>query len=310
MSFRRVLLVVFVLGLWSMTALAASPQGGVMDIKEGRVFAPKGKAFGDPTDFKAGAVAGGNYLRYMQADFTEDNAGNGFSDGDPNDGGYGWYTDGFENEGNTYGNVWGITANGLYQSYLQEADSFVFIAMRDAANGLAGSTPADVTSAPNITFLLNFASLPEVIAGTDPLALAPAAYHAAAVAIWNYDVTTFGAGTATGMGQYVIDGRQPSYPNGLIAWDIALWVDALVTLHENFPLDGYDGFADEMAELSYDDSFPTVPGAGIFEPTGFAMGYTDGDTDSRYDLYSLGVAGLIRSFSRTGLHLDKIALLQ
>jgi hypothetical protein len=311
MNFRRILFVVLIMGLWAMTALAASPVGGLLDVKEGRIFEPTNKAFGDPTDFKAGALAGANYLRYMQADFTEDNAGNGFaSDADPDDGGYGWVTTAFENTGATYGNVWGITANGLYQSYLLEANSLIYIAMRDAANGLAAATPADVTSAPNITFLLNFASLPEVIAGTDPDALTPAAYKAAAVAIWTYDVNNLGTGTATSLGQYGIDGRQPNYPNGLIAWDLAHWVDALMLLHANFPSDGYDGFAAEIADVSHTDSFPVFPGDGLFEPTGFAMGYTDGDTDSRYDMYSLGVASLIRSFSLSGQHLDKIAVLQ
>ncbi len=310
MNTRRFLFVLLIMGLWSLAAMAATPEGGLVELKGDHFISPTAKTFGDPTDFKAGVLAGANYLRYMQADFTEDNAGNGPLDPDPDNGGYGWYTNGFENEAHTYGNVWGISAEGLYQSYLFEADASIYIAMRDAANGLVASDPATVTSAPNITFLLQFASLPEVIAGTDPQTLAPAAYQAAAVAIWDYDLLTYGSGSVADLWQHAIDGRQPTYPNGLIAWDIGHWIDALMALHENFPSDGYDGFATIMADLTYGDSFPAIPGDGIFEPDGFAKGYTDGDTDSRYDIYTLGVAGLIRVFSLSGQHLDKLPLLQ
>ena len=53
------------------------------------------RAVGDPVDFDAAMQAGAGYLRQMQADVTEDNAGNG-TDGidespdDPDDGGWDW----------------------------------------------------------------------------------------------------------------------------------------------------------------------------------------------------------------------------
>ncbi len=313
MKLRHVLLIVIIMGLWSLTAMAASPDHGIEGSQKHQTVAPPNKAFGDPTDFKAAALAGANYLRYMQADFTEDNAGNNDPDADPDNGGYGWLTTAFENTGATYGNAWGITANGLYQAYLLEPNNGVYIAMRDAANGLVAAPTDGVTSAPNITFLLDFASLPEIIAGDDPLALSSADYQTKAIAIWDYDLVNRpvpGNTSILDFGQWVIDSRQPSYPNGLIAWDMALWVDALMKLHANFPAYGYDALAASLADVSYGDSFPVVPGDGIFEPDGHNKGYTIDYSNPEFEIYTLGVSGLIRSFSATGQHLDKITRLQ
>ena len=55
--------------------------------------------FGDPGDLHAAALAGADYLVAMQADITEDNAGNGSggleSPNDPEDAGWDWVTTGF-----------------------------------------------------------------------------------------------------------------------------------------------------------------------------------------------------------------------
>ncbi|RKX30425.1 MAG: hypothetical protein DRP71_15060, partial [Verrucomicrobia bacterium] len=319
MKFRAILIIFGVIGIMALATVAAMAGGpvaspeGVLQGERGEIPFVTDKAFGDPTDFKAAALAGANYVRYMQADFTEDNAGNGFTDADPDNGGFGWQTTAFENTGATYGNVWGITINGLYQVYLLEPSTPLYIAMRDAANGLAASLPSDVTSAPNITYLLNFSNLPEVIAGSDPLALSSAAYKAAAVAIWDYDLDSRPASGNTSIyafGQAIIEGRLPGLPNGIVAWDMALWTDALMELHGNYPAGGYDALADSLADVSFIDSFPVVPGDGIFEPDGHNKGFTLDYSNVEFEMYTIGVAGLIRNFSRTGSHTDKLPLLQ
>ena len=81
MKLRRIYLAIMILGLWTVAAVAAgpvaSPEGVVALIKSHDLSIPTAKLLDAPHDFMAAAVAGADYVRFMQADITEDNAGNG-----------------------------------------------------------------------------------------------------------------------------------------------------------------------------------------------------------------------------------------
>ena len=106
MKLRHLALILSILTLWVVAAQAAGPVVGPFatadqNFKAGNESALPlaNKAFGDPTDLKAAAMAAADYLRYMQADVTEDNAGNGDPDSpvdDPDDAGWDYFFYHFE----------------------------------------------------------------------------------------------------------------------------------------------------------------------------------------------------------------------
>jgi len=307
MKSKHLILLVLVLALCPAIALAAGPiasperdLGGTRTLE----FPAVGdKAFGDPTDFKAAAIAGANYVRMMQSDITEDNAGNGEPDDDQQDGGWDWSTPDFEhsNSGSS-GNLYGVTVNGVYQAYLLDPDPALFIAMQDVADhtvatGPEPAYPVGVKYAGDIIFLLNFAELPGVVD--------PAYYRNGAIAIWNWRLNNTGTGTATSLAEAIRDVRAgQGYENGIIAWDVSAYVLAAQRLHEAFPGMGYDASAAAMAEVLYQDSFMLNP--GYFDHAGRCKGYTVDASNTDYWWYSLGVSGLINAFAATGIHTAEI----
>jgi hypothetical protein len=142
--------VVGILALAAVAALAAGPvaaPGGAFDGDRGNIPFVTHKAFGDPTDFKAAALAGADYLRYMQADVTEDNAGNGDPDQDLEDAGWDWSPTAFEHSaGNSPSNVHGVTALGLYEATLLNEmraagpHEVVWMGRNDAGQAVASGT--------------------------------------------------------------------------------------------------------------------------------------------------------------------------
>ena len=283
-------------------ALAAGPTASpdatyIPDLNKQTV--PVDKAFGDYTDYRAAAVAGANYLRMMQADITDDNAGNGLVDDDPDDGGWDWESTIFEHStGASTSNTTGATANGLYQTYLFEADPAFLIAMKDAADGMIARGPSVVRSAADAIFLLDFASLADC---PDP-----AYYRAGAMAIWNDRMTSPNYSNAVELAEYIRDvrGVTQNYPNGIIPWDIAPWAEFLMKLHAANPGMGYDAQAAAMADVLWRDSFDDDP--GLFDPDGASMGNDPTGATREYWWYTLGVSGLIRAFEITNTHTGEI----
>lgn len=269
---------------------------------------PTVDAFGDPGDFGAAAAAATDYLVAMQADITEDNAGNG-DDGvdespdDPDDGGWDWVTTTFSHgTAVSPGNLYGVTANGLYRNYLVDPQSSWFTAMQDAADemvarGPAAAYPVGVRSGPDVTFLLDFASLPGVVD--------PSVYEDGAVAIWDYQMAAHGG--PQGLAEYIRDARAVSYPNGIIPWDVAPWVKAAMALYDYDSMGGYDLAAAQMAEVLYQDSYG---GSGYFEPFGHSQGFDPTYGNADYWYYTLGVTGLIDAFCASGEHTGEIAALE
>ncbi len=252
---------------------------------------------GDPGDFIAAMNAGANYLVYMQADVTEDNAGNGNPDTDPEDGGWDWSSTIFEHSAAASpGNITGATAQGLYQTYLFNPNPAYFIAMTDAAVKSVERFP-DVRSASDMTFLLNYAALPGVVD--------PDYFINGAQAIWQYRLDNYG-GTGTSLAEFIRDLRAgQGYANGIIPWDIALYCTALVKLDAVRPGLGYGQDAIDVAEVIWQDSFNSNP--GYFDPDGHSMGFDPGYANTDYYWYSLGVSGLIDAFSVTGTHTAEIS---
>ncbi|MDP2359957.1 MAG: T9SS type A sorting domain-containing protein [bacterium] len=262
--------------------------------------APAIDAFGDPGDFGAAAAAAVDYILAMQADITEDNAGNGDPDGDPDDGGWDWYqTDFFHSSAISARNLYGVTANGILRSYLNDPRPEWFTAMQDAADGMVARGPADVRSGPDVCFLVDFAALPGVAN--------PATYQAAAVAIWNWRMATHGS--PTGLAEAIRNHHAGyGYTNGVIPWDVAPWVKAAMKLDGLYPMAGYDVAAAQIAQVLWQDSFDGAP--GYYEPFGDNQGYDPSWANVDFYYYALGLTGLIDAFCASGTHLDELPALE
>ena len=316
MNLRAKLIILGVFGIMALAATAAMAAGpvanpeGLLKGERGDIPAINDKAFGDPTDFRAAALAGADYLRYMQADVTEDNAGNGDPDfpvDDPDDAGWDWVTTTFEHK--TTGspsNVHGVTALGLFEAYQLDPDPRIFIAMKDVADhavaiGPAPAYPVGLHYAGDIMFLLKFATLPGVTN--------PADYQNAALAVWNWRLVNTGTGTAVSVAEGIRDSRHSQgYDNGIIPWDVSAYVDAVMQLDAAFPGNGYAADAAAMAEVLWQDSFNATP--DYFDVLGRNMGFDPTWTDTDFYWYTLGVSGLIRSFETAGVHLGDLPTLE
>jgi hypothetical protein len=257
------------------------------------------KGIGDPVDMDAALIAGANYLKHAQADVTEDNAGNGNPDADPEDGGWDWRLTSptfVHSASSSPTNIYGATAQGLYRSYLETADASYLTAMQDAANYMIGN--ASIRSAADLVFLMLFQDLPGVT---------PDVYSDAAKAKFDARITTYGSATA--LAEYIRDTRQgQGYENGIIPWDISGWVVAAQMLEDRYPSDAYDyaQAADDMAEVMYQDSYQQNP--GYFDLTTDKNNGWD-PTYSNYDYYwyTLGITGMLDAFYSADVHTDKIA---
>jgi len=306
---RKKIIVIFItLCLSGLTALANStpavPFPGDIELN----LQPKSahnpvNSFGDPEDFLAATLAGADYLVQMQADITEDNAGNGDPDQDLEDGGWDWVSTVFEHSaGTSPTNIYGATAQGLYRAYLASGDAAYFTAMTDAADFMAASGPDDpggIRSAADVIFLLNYAGLPAVTT--------PSTYQNATVTIWNRHLTVYGSATA--FAEYIRDARAgQGYANGIIPWDIGAWALALSMMDGVFPGSGYDTDADDTAEVLWQDSFNGAP--GYFDPDGHSQGAVDDWSNTDYYWYALGITGLIDAFVAADVHTGEIAGLQ
>lgn len=273
-----------------------TPHGGSPTGERGTIAADK--AFGDPTDFFAAALAGGDYLVFMQADITEDNAGNGDPDQDFEDGGWDWYIQDLEHTAiQSWKNLYGVTALGLLKAYELDPKPAYFTAMKDAADYMVANGPHDpggIRSGPDVSFLLRFADLD---ACPDP-----ALYRAGAQAIWDRHITTYGS--MANLAAAIRDARAGSYPNGIIAWDVSAWVIAAMDMHAAFPAGSHDLEALAIAEVIYQDSFAGNP--GYFDPYGTNQGYDPAWNTVDYWWYNLGVQGLLRSFVAAGVHLAEV----
>ncbi|MDO8834784.1 MAG: hypothetical protein Q7V01_04275, partial [Vicinamibacterales bacterium] len=291
-------LLLLAVGAWAAGPPATPAEGIPTGARE---TIPGGeKAFGDPMDFAASLAAGADYLVGMQADITEDNAGNGPADTDPDDGGWDWSSTVFTHSATASAtNVYGATVQGIYRAYLLDPKPAYFTAMKDAADHIVSVGPAAIRSGPDVIFLLKFADLPDCPA--------PAVYRAGAQAIWTRQLGVYT--TMANLAAYIRDFRYgQGYSNGIIPWDIAPWVEAAMLMDEAFPGMGHAAEAAAMAQVIYQDSFAGVP--GYFDPDGANMGSDPTGNNQLYWYYTLGLSGIIDAFATSGTHTDKLLDLQ
>ncbi|GEM_PF-2289590 len=250
-------------------------------------------------DFHQAQVYGANYLRKMQADITEDNAGNGNPDSpdDPDDGGWDWRVTSppapFSHTTSASStNLYGATALGLYYTHLEFGGVSYLLAMTDAADTMIYNP--NVRSGSDLIFLMQYNDLSSV-SGTE--------YQDSARAKYDARMTSYGGAQA--FAEFVRDyrGVTNGYPNGIIAWDVGVWVRVAAMLDARFPGNGYDADADAMAEVLYQDSYMDNPGYfDIVDDAGFDPDYND----VNFYWYNLGISGLIDAFVAADLHTSEI----
>lgn len=254
-------------------------------------------------DFDASQIAGADYLKQMQADITDDNAGNGVNGinetpDDPDDGGWDWSVTSppapfHHTTSSSPPNIYGATVLGLYYAYLETGDASYFTAMTDAAN--VTRVNPNIRTASDCVFLMLYNDLTEV-SGTSYMDSAKA----------KFDARVASQGSPTAWAQYIRDVRNgQGYGNGIIAWDIGFYVVAAAMLGDHYPGDpnNYGQAADDMAEVLWQDSFNDNPGYfDIVDDAGWDPTYAD----VNFWWYTLGLTGLIDAFSYSDTHTDEI----
>ncbi len=255
---------------------------------------------GDVVNFGTAVTLGGNYLKKMQADVTEDNAGNGSggseSPNDPDDAGWDWVVTSppapfFHTTAASASNIYGATVLGLYYAYLETNDATYFTALTDAANWIRDHSA--IRTASDMKFLMLYDDLPAV-AGT--------VYQDTAKARYDYRIGLYGSATA--FAQYIRDTRgvTQGYPNGIIGWDIGIYAVVAQMLYARYG-GTYDVDADAIAEVLWQDSFNSNP--GYFDVVADA-GWDPTWTNVNYWWYTLGISGLLDAFSASGSHTAEI----
>ncbi len=289
---------VLILTVWAASALAAAPEGGITSTKHHTIAPQSDKALTDP-DIAASARAAVDYILHLQADITEDNALNGDPDYpvlDPNDGGWDWYIDTFTHTDipNSWGNLYGVISNSIFRLYQVEPTTRLWIGMTDAADWMVAHgpnvAPYDIDSGPDIVFLLDYASQSGVSN--------PSVYQDAAKAIWDSRKSENGGSVASFM-TLLFNWANGAGQPPLAAWDAASYCEGLMELDTLYPGNGYGADAVAIANIIWEDS--------INEST------TNFNAITRpvvYDVYPLGISGLIRAFDTTDTHTTDIPTLQ
>lgn len=296
--------------LLSLGAAASGLAAPPLAVRNGETLslaAPKGAtppaidAFGDPGDVEAAMFAGADYLVRMQADVTGDNAGNGMVDADPDDAGWDWETYATSHTADpSPTNIYGETAQGLFQAWLANPAASYATAMTDAADHIVAVGPSAIRTSADICFLLDYAA--SGLAGT------PATYESAAAAIWSWRLANQGP-TATDVAEYIRDLRHgQGYDNGIIPWDIGKYAEALMRLDGVFPMSGYDSDAAAVAAVLWEDSFNG--NMGYFDPDGLNQAYDPAWSTPTSWWYTLGLTGLVTAFEAVGGYGPELALLE
>ena len=156
-------------------------------------------------------------------------------------------------------------------------------AMMDVYTGV--NNRPEVDSAPDFTFLVKLSQL----TGNPVYAeLARERYQTKISSVGDYNGD--GEVNATDIAEYIRDARHNQGYDGLIPWDINLYVQAALTLNSYYPGEGYDKDAIAMAEVIYQDM------------TG-NPGYFKHPVNEWFYYYVLGLSGALQAFTSTGTHL-------
>jgi len=188
------------------------------------------------------------------------------------DGGWPWTVPGVSTT-----NTLGACGQGVAAGYYLNPDNAGYLASLDAAYQYALGDP-NVDSGPDIYFLEIVSELTN-----DP--------KYAELAKDRYDSKITSYGSATALAEGIRDLRHSQGIDGLIPWDIKLWVEGALALSIYFCGEQAQYYQDavDMAEVVYQDM--------IGNP-----GYFD-EEDPNEAYYELGLCGGIQCFTLTGTHL-------
>jgi len=234
-------------------------------------------------DYDNAIIKTADRLVELQADITEDNAGNGDPDGDPADGGWNWIiadtATGYVGAGPSSENLYGVTALCILEAYKIDPKVSYMTAMVDTYTG-ANAKPG-VDSGPDMPFLVE---LSKITGNSVYASLAKTRYDTKVASYLDYNGDS--QIDAKDLAEKIRDVRNSQGWYGLIPWDIHLFVEAALALHQYYPGQGYDQDAEDMADVIYDDmtGFP-----GYFDPT-----------DDTLNAYILGLVGGIEASVKTG----------
>ena len=236
-------------------------------------------------DYIAALTWGADRLLALQADITEDNAGNGAPDADPGDGGWDWDVDPAATQHSAQAsskNSYGVTALGILELCAYSGEPRYWTALFDVYAGIAADPEID--SCGDFRFLVRLSELTH-----DPTY--------ASLARARYDARIGAHGSATAFAEEIRDTHfAHGRANGLIPWDIGLCATDAAALDVYFPGSGYDADADAMANVIYADSFEDNPG------------YFD-ESDSTENYWAMGIAGILSSFEAAHLYQAEAATL-
>jgi len=220
---------------------------------------------------------GGQRLCDLQADITEDNAGNGVNDDDPDDGGWDWTIKSINLQHSSNPsptNLFGMTASGVLWALkspvaggggamspppgtvsfagfdnwggFQQAGPGAWIGDRcfqtvlDAMTGIASNPEID--SAPDFVFLV-------ILDRSGPWS----GLGSATLARARYDAKLSSHGGALALGETIRDSRGSASQDGFILYDLWWFTHAALEIDATFPGEGYDQDATTFAQIIVDD---------------------------------------------------------
>ncbi len=237
-------------------------------------------------DYNNAIIKTADRLVALQADITEDNAGNGDPDGDPDDGAWDWIipdtSTGYVGTGTSPENLYGVTGSCILEAYKINPKASYMTAMVDVYTG-ANPRP-EVDSGPDMPFLVE---LSKMTGNSVYASLAKARYDTKVTSYGDYNIDS--QIDAKDLAEKIRDARNSQGWDGLIPWDIHLFVEAALALNEYYPGQGYDQDASIMVDVVFDDM---TGSPGYFDPT-----------DSTENAYLLGLVGGIEGFVKTGKYI-------
>jgi len=234
-----------------------------------------------PADCDAAAMKAATRLVSLQADIMEDNAGNGFADFDPDDGGWNIAVDpsatGYMGCTPSPVVAYGACGISILETYTVCDDESYLVSCLDVYAGALGRPL--VRGGLTIYFLIR---LTDVTGNMTFVGLAKERYD---------DVIAF-HGSAENLAVHLRNMRHLTGLDGLIPWDISLYVRAAANLHRYYPTEVYDEDADDMMEVLYQDM---IGNPGYFDPS-----------DPTEKFYYMGLAGGILASIYSEEHLDYV----
>ena len=221
---------------------------------------------------------GGNRLVDLQADITADNAGNGLYDIDPDDGGWDWEilpSETEHSENPSPENLFGVTGDGVLASFQDGGGIRLAISLVDSYYGISGNP--DIDSGTDFGFLCRLSDL-----------TGDSSYAKLAKERWDTKMALYGG--ADSLAILIKESRHSSGYDGLIPWDIGLYIKDGLKLQEYFPGQGYLSDAIDMADVIYGDLTSEEPYFDMYD--GYEWFYT------------FGLEGIVSSFGLLGIYYD------